>query len=207
MEKRWDFFENCYWDETYITCAIIIFHLLNVLVFLRYILSNSSSLRSCNDICIIKWSQRFTIEKTFPWEIVCCDITVVPHFVGNRESWKNSIALRLLPISVPFHLLRCDSIIIDVLYFWISLQKVNENHLRKNDYVWGKKIENNPFLIETSCVIILLQFYNVCTSFSISTLVSSSIDENIPLIERKWLLSSRLIIFFFIFFSSGYTVG
>lgn len=134
-------------------------------MFLRYILSNSSSLRSCNDICIIIWSQRFTIEKTFSWKIVCCDITMVPHFVGNRESWKNSIALRLLPISVPFHILWCDSIIIVVLYFWISLQKVNENHLRKNDYVWSKKVENNPFLIEISCVIILLQFCNMHVIF------------------------------------------
>lgn len=164
-------------------------------------------LRSCKDICIIWWWQRFTIEKTFSWEIVCCDITVVPHFVENRESWKNSIALRLLPISVPFHLLRCDSIIIDVLYFWISLQKVNENHLQKNDYVWSKKVENNPFLIlKTSCVIILLQFCNMHVIFYFY-IMSSSINEKIPLIERKWLLSFKLIIFFFIFFFLGYIIG
>lgn len=120
-------------------------------------------LRVLQMICIIRRAEihdkeNVSMRDRLMWYYRGTSLLLVS-IVRDRESWKKSIALRLLPISIRLHFLQCDSIIIDTR----CLVELRCKELMRIicERIITYKNEKYLFPFEILYVIIPLQFYNV----------------------------------------------
>lgn len=124
-------------------------------------------LRVLQMICIIRRAEihdkeNVSMRDRLMWYYRGTSLLLVS-IVRDRESWKKSIALRLLPISIRLHFLQCDSIIIDTR----CLVELRCKELMRIicERIITYKNEKYLFPFEILYVIIPLQFYNVHSIF------------------------------------------